>query len=234
MLEWYEAYADYDDVAERCEAARVARRRRRRLRGRARLHAAVARARPCRTRSARAPASTSSPTATLESLRAAIREAGHAVPDEETWAQIVDHLLSKHVEPTLVQPTFLRDYPVELSPFAKRHRAKDGLVERWEAYAAGMEFANAFSELNDPDDQRAPLRGAARARRGRRRGGAALRRGLRRGARARHAADRRDRHRHRPARDAAHRDAARSARSCCSPQCAESGERPHRRPVCCR
>ena len=91
----------------------------------------------------------------LASLRAAMREQGLDVPEEDTWGQLVDHLLSKYVEPELLQPTFLIDYPVEISPLAKRHRSEPGLTERWEAFAAGMEIANAFTELNDPDDQRA-------------------------------------------------------------------------------
>jgi len=76
--------------------------------------------------------------------------------EQRTWPQLVDDLFSKTVEPTLVQPTIVMDYPVELSPFAKRHRSGDDrLVERFEAFAGGMEIANAFTELNDPDDQRA-------------------------------------------------------------------------------
>jgi lysyl-tRNA synthetase class 2 len=88
-------------------------------------------------------------------LAAAIAERGLPVPAGESWPQLVDELLSKHVEPTLIQPTFLFDYPLELSPLAKRHRSAEGLVERFEAFIGGMEIANAFSELNDPDDQRA-------------------------------------------------------------------------------
>jgi lysyl-tRNA synthetase class 2 len=95
-------------------------------------------------------------------LREAIREktgidittAGE-LPGEGTWAKRVDALLSKQVEPDLKQPTFILDYPKELSPFAKDHRSEEGLVERFECFAAGMEFANAFTELNDPDEQRA-------------------------------------------------------------------------------
>jgi lysyl-tRNA synthetase, class II len=74
--------------------------------------------------------------------------------DGATWPHLADDLLSKFVEPHLLQPTFVIDYPLELSPFARTHRSKPGLAERWEAFAGGMEIANAFSELNDPDIQR--------------------------------------------------------------------------------
>jgi lysyl-tRNA synthetase class 2 len=90
-----------------------------------------------------------------ESLAAAMRGIGLAPKDSDSWPQLVDELLSKWVEPTLIRPTLLIDYPVELSPLAKRHRTEAGLVERFEAYVGGMEVANAFTELNDPDDQRA-------------------------------------------------------------------------------
>ncbi len=94
-----------------------------------------------------------------------VREAaahGIELDGAESWPRLVDELLSKHVEPTLMEPTFVMDYPVELSPFAKAHRSEPGLVERFECFAAGMEFANAFSELNDPDEQRARFEAQAR------------------------------------------------------------------------
>jgi len=89
------------------------------------------------------------------SLEAEIRQSGIAVDEGLSWGKLVDHLLSEKVEPNLIQPTFLIDYPVELSPLAKRKTEAEHLVERFEAFCGGMEIANAFSELNDPQDQRA-------------------------------------------------------------------------------
>ncbi len=91
----------------------------------------------------------------VEELQAAIARAGlERQITGDLWFELVDDLLSKVVEPQLEQPTFVMDYPVELSPLAREHRSQPGLVERWEAFAGGIEIANAFSELTDPDVQR--------------------------------------------------------------------------------
>jgi lysyl-tRNA synthetase class 2 len=78
------------------------------------------------------------------------------VPIDKTMAKgkIIDQIFGEKCEPNLVQPTFITDYPVEMSPLAKKHRSKPGLVERFEAICNGKELCNAFSELNDPIDQR--------------------------------------------------------------------------------
>jgi lysyl-tRNA synthetase class 2 len=148
MLESYEAYADYMQVAERFE----------------RLVASV-----CSEVGATLPAFRRETLtqsifdrtgidilafADRAALAGEMRARGLNAPEDDTWPQLVDELLSKHVEPTLSEPTILFDYPVEMSPFAKTHRSDPRLVERFEAYVGGIEIANAFTELNDPDEQR--------------------------------------------------------------------------------
>ena len=81
-------------------------------------------------------------------------------------AKIIDEIFGTYVEPKLIQPTFITDYPVEMSPLTKKHRSKDGLVERFECICNGKEIANAYTELNDPVDQRERLEAQASLRAG--------------------------------------------------------------------
>jgi lysyl-tRNA synthetase, class II len=156
MVEWYEAYADYNDEMRRVEemVALVAREcgyagdidftppwPRVTLRDAIREKSGVD-IRANRDRDALVAEIEASDRAELQT-------------EDRSWPQLVDDLLSKYVEPEISDPMFIIDYPVELSPFAKAHRSETGLVERFEVFADGMEFANAFTELNDPDDQRA-------------------------------------------------------------------------------
>ncbi len=89
-----------------------------------------------------------------DSLRAKMRDMGLEVDPEKNWGRLVDELLSTFVEPKLIQPVFLVDYPVSMSPLAKTKPEDNCMVERFEAFVGGMEIANAFTELNDPIEQR--------------------------------------------------------------------------------
>ena len=92
------------------------------------------------------------------SLRSRMAEMGMEVDPSKERGRLIDELISSFVEPSLVQPTFLLDYPVEMSPLAKRKRGNDRLVERFETFIGGIEVANAFTELNDPVEQRERFR----------------------------------------------------------------------------
>lgn len=90
-----------------------------------------------------------------QEMRAAAQQLGVEVDDTMGRGKLIDEIFGAHCEHRLLQPTFITDYPVEMSPLAKKHRTKAGLVERFEAICNGKEICNAFSELNDPIDQRA-------------------------------------------------------------------------------
>jgi lysyl-tRNA synthetase class 2 len=97
-------------------------------------------------------------------LRDAAASTGLRVDPAWNRAKVIDELMTLYVEPKLMQPTFVVDYPIETTPLAKRRPGRADQVERFEAYVAGMELANAFSELNDPVEQRRRFEEQARER----------------------------------------------------------------------
>jgi lysyl-tRNA synthetase class 2 len=155
QLEWYEAYADYRDTMERTETlvARAA-------------EAAIAGTKVTfrgheidlappwqRIRFVDALEDANAWSRDADELRAKLDAAGVDTGRDRTWTQLVDHAYSHFVEPKLIQPTFVLDWPIETSPFARKTDDDPMLVERFECVVSGMEFANAFSELNDSEEQ---------------------------------------------------------------------------------
>jgi lysyl-tRNA synthetase, class II len=154
QIEWYEAYADYKDTAARLKALVQ--------------HAAEATIGGTKTtfrghdldlsewqevRFVEALDAHGVWTRDEEELRAKLTEAGVDISSDRSWAQLADHAYSHFVEPELTQPTIVYDWPIEMSPFARTTDEDETLVERFEAVVSGMEFANAFSELNDSEEQ---------------------------------------------------------------------------------
>ena len=155
MLEWYEAYADYNDTMERIEnlVAAVALETTGSTKTTFRGHEVDLAPPWRREKLVDALEERGLWTRDEAELRARLEQRGVDTQADRSWAQLLDHALGHFVEPELVQPTMLHDYPVELSPFASRTDGDPGFTERFEYFAAGMELGNAYSELNDPDEQ---------------------------------------------------------------------------------
>jgi lysyl-tRNA synthetase class 2 len=166
MLEVYWAYTDYQDMLQLVEGLY------------ARLARGAAELLPEEPAAATAPSVFTAPfarvdfvqaleqrsgisgllTRSREELRKLARVAGATVPDDSSTGKFLDKLFDHYVVPTLERPTFVMDHPASTTPLAKRHREKAGRVERFELYYRGVELANAYTELNDPDEQEARFR----------------------------------------------------------------------------
>jgi lysyl-tRNA synthetase, class II len=157
MLEWYEAYADYEDAMALIEELLgvVAREATGSTKVSFRGHEIDFGPAWKRLSLVEALEDEGVWTRDADDLRKRLQEREIDTGADNTWAQLVDHALSHLVEPKLIQPTILHDYPVELSPLARRKEGEEGVVERFEYFAGGMELGNAYSELNDAEEQAA-------------------------------------------------------------------------------
>jgi lysyl-tRNA synthetase class 2 len=157
MVEWYEAYADYRDTMARMEdllrtvALEVLGRTELEYRG----HRVDLGPEWRRLKFVDALDAEGLWTRDADELRRRLEGRGVDTTNDRSWAQLVDHAHTHFVEPALVEPTILHDYPVELSPFARPTDDDPELVERFEFFVGGTELGNAFTEINDPDEQAA-------------------------------------------------------------------------------
>ncbi len=155
QVEWYEAYADYRDTMERTEALVE-----RAAQGSIGTTKVTFRGNEAdlappwqRVKFVEALEAKGVWSRDEAELRAKLNEAGMDTGGDRSWAQLADHAYSHFVEPELIQPTIVHDWPIELSPFARTTDDDETIVERFECVVCGMEFANAFSELNDAEEQ---------------------------------------------------------------------------------
>jgi lysyl-tRNA synthetase class 2 len=155
MLEWYEAYADYQDTMRRTEnlieyvALATLGTTKTTFKG----HEVDLKAPWRRVRLVDELREFDLWTDDYDDLKERLSSRGVDVSQDKTWAQLVDKAITAYVEPRLVSPTILYDYPIELSPFARTTDDDPRIVERFEYYVGGMELGNAFSELNDAEEQ---------------------------------------------------------------------------------
>jgi lysyl-tRNA synthetase class 2 len=169
MLESYEAYADYEDIMALVEetvagvAEAVTGSARVEYKGRPLDLSPPWRRATFMELIAGATGRTWSPDMAVADARAAAADLGVDVEVGGT-GKVLEELFERFVEPDLWEPTFVIDFPKEISPFARDHRSKPGLVERFEGFLAGIEMCNAFTELNDPEEQLRRLEAQAYAR----------------------------------------------------------------------